>query len=814
LAMTPQPIADAINQLGSNTSATELQQDIKTLSQTIAHYLGVISLACQAKLKNYQKEKNHSLAEVLQKLYRQNLTGQEWILLAKELCSPFSEEPETFPIPELVSLFFDCPNNTPTQIIPLFQKLLAKPITLRIKNNQEGNSFQSLIELFSAIKSLLLLLKPIFQYQLFLPRESHNERWTGTNRVCLIGSKLENKEMANKPLLADANDKPVLSLWPLAQVRIPALGSRLELFSFAGKGAIGAKFVALPYGFEFQDEDFWNWFQEDLLYIDSVTQNTSLSQRQPYPGLSAFTFEDSDLFFGREQEIQVALNKLRRQALLAIVGPSGAGKSSFVQAGIIPNLPQGWRTITFRPGSSPIISLKLKLIRELKLSQDLASGNIVHELQSFNAEGLVIIVDQFEEIITLCDSEQKRELFCKILAELTNSLEQNIRVIITLRDDFLVKAKALPFLGEQLTQSLEILTTPSASDLIRILVEPAKYVLYQFEDHMLPKEIAESVIGKPSALPLLAFTAAKLWQLRDLQTKRLTRKAYLSIGGVGGALASHAELLVKELSLAEQKLLREMFRRLVTSEGTKAVLNKNELLQILGDQSIAEPLIEKIVIARLVSVSKVDGIEKIEIIHEALLSSWPRLVNWLHEDIDVIRLRDQLQSAARQWQDRGKPKGLLWRDEALTEYELWRNRYSGNLSNLEQAFAQASLFESTRNKKRQQLVIALIMSSLVIGVMVLFWQRQEAAKNAREANIQVGKLYEEQGRQELLAQHPNRALPYLSKAYSSGNNSASLRFMLAQSLKELDKVKVLIGHNDWVTMASFNKDNSKVLTAS
>src|SRR5262249_7553228 len=158
----------------------------------------------------------------------------------------------------------------------------------------------------------------------------------------------------------------------------------------------------------------------------------------------------------------------------------------------------------------------------------------------------------------------------------------------------------------------------------------------------------------------------------------------------------HAEQILEQLTQAEQLLVREAFRRLVTSEGTRAVLSRDELYQVLGGGKEAEAVIEKLIASRLLTASEGEGgIERIEIVHEALLSAWPRLMKWRQEDAEGARLRDQLASAARQWEERGRPSGLLWRDEALAEYQIWRARYPGKLTEVEEAFAKTSVNEAS-----------------------------------------------------------------------------------------------------------------------
>src|SRR5205814_341312 len=152
-------------------------------------------------------------------------------------------------------------------------------------------------------------------------------------------------------------------------------------------------------------------------------------------------------------------------------------------------------------------------------------------------------------------------------------------------------------------------------DLMRILSQPAWMAGYEFEDRDLPIEIVESVAEQRGALLLIAFTAAKLWELRDRQFKQLRRKTYEAMGGVGGALSKHAELMLAQMSLEEQRLAREVFRHLVTGEGTRAVLTRPELNQVLGGSKLAEAAVERLIGARLLVASEAEGgVERIEVV--------------------------------------------------------------------------------------------------------------------------------------------------------------------------------------------------------
>lgn len=829
LTAAPQPIAESIAMLVAARNIYQSREQMLEVAGAIAHYTGILALACRAKLLECEPEEQ--LQELLFRLRTGGIEEREWVLLGVAICRPFASQRNLFPLPELVDFFTDEAgelSSSARMLEGLFELQSLRP------GLGEEQMHELVQRAFTQLSALLLRLDFLNNYHLIVTYEQRTERWMG-HQLRLEAP----KKAAEGVRLVSPDGEELCELSPLAMVAAPTTGARNELFLFYGRGRQGARFLARPHRFECSDEKFWRWFSERVFQAEDEEVTTAPDERAPYLGLSTFTAADADLFFGREKEAERVLNRLRLQPMLAVVGPSGAGKSSFVQAGIVPGLPKDWRVFMTRPGAAPITTITTRLIREMGglLSHDQSSGRpteieqrsqmikmwfsdpdfLNSYLKAKMGNGLVIVIDQFEEIFTLCLDNEERRVYCEGLSRAATSADLPIRIILTLRDDFLVRARELPGLGERLVQGLELLTTPGTEDLIRILKEPARKAGYKFEDESLPCEIAESVAGKQGALPLLAFTASKLWEMRDRESKTLERKPYEAMGGVGGALAQHAEEMMWEMTHEEQLLVREAFRRLVTSEGTRAVMPRNELLQVLGSGAAAEAALEKLVRARLLSASEGEGgQERVEVVHEALLAAWPRLVKWRQEDAEGARLRDQLQAAARQWDERGRPKGLLWRDEALVEYELWRARYPGRLTYIEDEFGQQSLAEANRLRNTKRWIAIGAASILLLGFLILFWQRQKAVESENEARLQVLHLYAEQGRQELLAGNSDRALVFLSEAYRGGKSDAALKFMMRQAILDFEPIElpVLEGHADSVRDVAFSPDGSLMATAS
>lgn len=748
LATAPQPIADAVAALGSAENLYQIIDSLKEILHATARYIGVLALALHAA----NPKSVEQAQEFFRRLRRRHLDDSSWVNLANILIQTHTD------IPELVDFFEKDAQQR-------FNQLLQS----HIGNRLEATQFLRKLEL------LLTSLLPLCDYRLVVPNQGMARLWMGAfkERPNIPVA----KDLPTRPTLIGKDQQPILELWPLVQVAAPMAGHPQELFLFDGKGRTAARFTSIPTGFEIEDEDFWDWYAAKFLDLDEESiLPVHQMERSPYLGLSTFTASDSDLFFGRERDVERCLNRLKVDSLLTVVGSSGAGKSSFVQAGVLPHL-DGPKLIV-RPGATPMTTLRARL----------------------DSSHLIIVVDQFEEVFTLCNDPEERDGYARLLCEL--AYNHNCKVILTLRDDFLLRARKLPALGERLQQSLELLSTPELTDLVRILTLPAARAGYEFDDPELPYDIAREVSSKPTALPLLAFTALKLWEKRD---KRLMRRAdYLAMGGVAGALAGHAEQTLSTMSPEEIELVRLTFQKLVTSEGTRAVMKRTELVQLLGAHS--EKVLEQLISARLLCLRED---EEIEVVHEALLVAWPRLVKWRQEESDEERFHLELSQAARNWQERGRLDSLLWRDELLAEFRLWRSRYKGSLSSLEEEFARASIAQALTARRNRRIAILVAGLILVSGLIILFIQR-------RETQLQVLNLYTEQGRQELQAGRPEQALVYLSQAYTEGKRDVGIRFMLAQALEKYEPVKLpqLEGHSAEVLDVAFSPDGSRVATAS
>jgi WD40 repeat protein len=479
----------------------------------------------------------------------------------------------------------------------------------------------------------------------------------------------------------------------------------------------------------------------------------------PYPGLASFTEDDAEYFFGREAEVEQMWRRLEgTPRLLALVGPSGAGKTSFLQAGLVATAGTGRACLICKPGNNPQLALSRALAPEmagdveamdllLRFDQPEVATEVMSRWRGRSGQA-VLIVDQFEELFTQCGVEQQRR-FAELLACIV--LDSDVHVLLSLRDDFLLRCHDHEALAPVFAADLTPLRAPAGAALRRALVRPATTCGYRFEDDDLVEEMLAEVEGERGALPLLAFAAARLWELRDRDSGLLTREAYREIGGVGGALAQHAEATIERVGMERIPVVRELFRNLVTAEGTRAVREWDELLSVFDDsqREPAETVLRELIDARLLTSYEVreedsEPFRRVEIIHESLLASWPRLVRWQTQDADAAQLRDQLRQAARTWEDHDRSDDSLWSGAMYREFASWRERYPGGLTDTEEAFARAMTALAGRRRRRRRLAVAavLVVAAAVAAVTTALWRRSVHQERRAEAQklIAIGQL--------------------------------------------------------------------------
>ncbi|MBX5482821.1 MAG: protein kinase [Myxococcaceae bacterium] len=465
-----------------------------------------------------------------------------------------------------------------------------------------------------------------------------------------------------------------------------------------------------------------------------------LSENQsPYAGLASFQEADADRFFGRTREIAAMVNRIADRPIIGVVGTSGAGKSSFVRAGLVPALKrsgEAWEALVIRPGRKPLAALadivapmvttSTSVADDLKAREELIQrlrtepgyvGTVLRSRARHEKKRILLFIDQFEELYTLVPDESERMAFTACLAGIADDATAPTRVVLSIRSDFLDRAAEDQAFMAELAQGLFFLNAPDRAGLRDALVQPAEMAGYKFETQDMVEHMLDHLEETPGALPLLQFAATQLWERRDPARKMLTRQSYDAIGGIAGALASHADAVLQELPENGRKLARAVLLRLVTPERTRAIVSLEELRELSRDGAEVQRLVDQLVQARLLVVQKVGGGGgTVEIVHESLIHSWPTLRRWLEENQEDAVFLEQLRNAARQWAGKGRDKDLLWRGEVVEEARRFQRRFRGELPEVQRAFLQAVFAEAARAARRKQ---ALTIGAGVFLVLLL-----------------------------------------------------------------------------------------------
>jgi len=503
----------------------------------------------------------------------------------------------------------------------------------------------------------------------------------------------------------------------------------------------------------------------------------------PFRGLLPWEESDAGRFYGRDAELAAFIERLREEPILPVVGPSGAGKSSFVRAGVLPRLrEQGrWTMLPLRPGSRPLRAMAARLVRggsrgttlqnlastaeiatrmagsgmgprltsevldeaerslteRLRRSTSALALDLI-ELAEREGSRVLLLVDQAEELFTLERDPEQRRLFLEAVCRAADDPAGPVRVVLTLRDDFLGHLAETPAAQEALARVV-VLRTPGADALREILHKPVRALGYEYDDESLVDEMVEDVDGEPAALPLLQMAGQSLWERRDRDARRLRRIDYEAVGRVAGALARHADGVLEGLPSGQTRLARQLLLRLVTPEGTRRIETLGALLDGLGEG--APRVLDRLIHGRLVVArgGRSGGLEDadVELVHESLIRSWDRLARWMEEDREELAFLADAGQAARLWERRGRHGEEVWSGDALEQAEHRARRIESLPDSIRDFLRAGRRRERGRARVRRWAIAALLTGLIVVaavtGALALEARRQRDEAETRSA---------------------------------------------------------------------------------
>lgn len=619
---------------------------------------------------------------------------------------------------------------------------------------------------------------------------------------------------------------------------------------------------------------------------------------RPYRGLRPFMESDAGWMFGRAREEAQLIDALREgQRFVTLTGASGSGKSSLVRAGVVPTVRtrgvdgSPWQAIVLRPGGRPARDLAAQLSKlERRLAGGAADGardddaiaalhagllgsetalaDRADRLLAADDGGvpLLVVVDQFEELFTESVAIQagaaepghalspEADGFLRNLLYAT-SFKGRVRVLVTVRADFLGACLGVPALALRMERIRLALPPMEPEQLYAAIRRPALRVGHDVEAH-LADALVNATIAQTGRLPLLQHTLDRLWDVRDKAAQRLTYRSYTDhVGSLEESVARRAEDVLTVLrvkSVHHEDATRRVFLRMVhfgaATGDTRRQLPRSELA---GD-AIANGVIDAFLRERLLvsdeyraSVGR-SAEQAVEIAHEALLTRWGRLQQWLADSRAALQLRQEVTLAARPWTEHERSPADLWRGGRLARAEELVKEGKLDTSPQEREFLAASRAaeddaQRTRELRQRRLLITFVTASIVALVLLAITVDQylrargladanaelavESAAEARRAErerhaAELATRREQGGRAKLLAGVPGSELEGLAlgvRAVGGADAAASgppLEALsgLGEGLSRARRVLRLRGHTGGIAWAAWSPDGSRLAT--
>lgn len=555
----------------------------------------------------------------------------------------------------------------------------------------------------------------------------------------------------------------------------------------------------------------------------------------PYRGLQTFDEEHAEYFYGRDGDIQRLVEKLKATRFLAVVGPSGSGKSSLVRAGVIPAIKKGglpesdtWEVRVFTPGARPLTALAANLLRlypqesmNRTLDQMNEDERTLHLSVSFGLSEkppmarTVLVIDQFEEVFTLCRDERERTQFLANILYAAFIPDGQTIILLTLRADFYHKCAAYPELSSRIAAQQFLVSLMSADNLRQAIEEPAWHTGLEFEQGLVAT-ILDDVENQPGALPLLEHALLELWERR--RGTMLTLEAYRESGGVEGAIAKRADAIYNSFNAEQQKIARRIMLRLTQpGEGTEDTRRRalmSELITNPSESAAVEGVVRAMTESRLLMTDSDEqsGDQIVDVSHEALIRGWPLLRKWIEEDRAGLRILRRLTEAAREWQPT-KDESLLYRGARLAQAVEWRERNETALNELEREFLNASVAARQAVERRRKGIIIGLVAGLIIAVglagLALFqWRRAD-----EQVKIALSRLLAAQSLAQMDTQ-PDLAFLLVIEA-NRAHDSLEARSILLQDMQYREYLTTLLhGNTSEVRQVAFSPDGKLLATAS
>jgi WD40 repeat protein len=533
----------------------------------------------------------------------------------------------------------------------------------------------------------------------------------------------------------------------------------------------------------------------------------------PYLGLAAYGPADADRFCGRARLVNDLTRLMAQHRFVAVVGASGSGKSSLLRAGLLPAMDVGggrWHTVLISPGARPLHELAKGVAARfggdpVALSPD-RLPSLMRELLAEQADDrCLLVVDQFEEVFSLCQDTSERELFIRALLAVTCDPGSRTSVVIGLRADFYAHCARIAELATVLQRAQLIVGPMRPEELSAAITEPAARAGLMVEKALVATIIAEAAL-RPAALPFVSHALWETWRRR--RGNALLLSGYQAAGGLNGAIAQSADHAYGELDERHRREAKHILLRLtVPGEGTEDTRRRVGRTE-LGDSPITTHVLHRLAAARLVTADE----NTVEIAHEALIRGWPTLRGWLDAGRASLRARHRLTGAAADWVANGHDDAFLYRGSLL---ESWGERDTETLNQTEHTFLATSLHrharEQARHRRRQKttmgsLIAGLVTVSVLAVIGVITTLEMQTQRDLAIAGTLAGQS------RTMLPTRPDLANLLALASLGHATTAQTVASAQAALSAPVYVAKPLHGHTGPVTAAAFSPDGRSAAT--
>ena len=577
----------------------------------------------------------------------------------------------------------------------------------------------------------------------------------------------------------------------------------------------------------------------------------------PYPGMRAFGMADFGRFFGRDKEVEDLVGRLDRgERAIYIIGPSGSGKSSLVQAGLLHIIDAGTSRLgrkfvgrAMRPGERPVERLASVINGDLtRPGQAMAAFVAAHP----PAKRALIFIDQLEELFTLATADE-RQRFIAILHTLRT--KSSCCFVLALRADF-YGALMDSALWHQHGGPSRLDVAPLRGKALEAAITAPAMRIGVHLDPRLSDRLVSDAASEPGVLPLVQETLRMLWDKRRRHYLGLPEYETLGKGGCGldVAIAQRANTAMSELTASQQVIARRVLLRLVSFGEGRADTRRQQSIGALHsateDDTELSNVLQHLVAHRLLTIDGdlVSALSTREVLvdlsHEAIINGWPELRHWIDERRTDEQRRRRLDAKVNEWIERGRGTASLLEAVELAEAVQWIEsdaaRELGQPAEMNELVAASRTIQAKQRTRKRALVggAFVVLTAFTVIVTGLGIAAREAADNARvqannagaqtnnardqarraevsdrQSQQRLAQLYVELGRQLVVAEHFQEAVPYLVEARKNGEDGVPLRMLFHAAVGHLPIIPVLI-HRGSVTSVAFSPDGARIVTAS